>query len=138
MLAEEKTEFIRDSAIKRFELAFDMAWKAIKAFLEENGVACVSPLSCFREAYRQSLLDYEDIWFEMVKTRNATAHTYKEELAEKVYDQLPPALGAFQKLLSVLKNQQEKWYYGYIIMKNIKLAMLSFKKLWKKYYILEY
>ncbi len=35
-LIQEKTEFIRDSAIKRFELAFDMAWKVIKAFLEES------------------------------------------------------------------------------------------------------
>lgn len=107
-LAEEKTEFIRDSAIKRFELAFDMAWKTIKAFLEEKGVACVSPLSCFREAYRQGLLDYEDVWIEMVKTRNATAHTYKEELAEEIYVILPQVLGAFQKLLSAFKKPEEK------------------------------
>ena len=104
VLKEEKTKFIRDSAIKRFELTFDMAWKTIKAFLEEKGVVCVSPLHCFREACRQGLLDYEDIWIEMVKTRNATAHTYKDELAEKVYVVLPQSAEAFQKLLSALKN----------------------------------
>ncbi len=106
-LIQEKTEFIRDSAIKRFELAFDMAWKVIKAFLEEKGVICSSPLGCFREAYKQGIVEYEEMWAELVKTRNATAHTYKEELAENVYSQLPQALGAFQKLLSALKTQKD-------------------------------
>jgi len=106
VLVEEKTDFIRDSAIKRFELAFDMSWKTIKAFLEEKGLSCVSPLGCFRDAYKQGLIEYEEIWVELVKTRNATAHTYKEELADKVYGQLPQALGAFKKLLSAIKSQK--------------------------------
>ncbi len=107
-LVQEKTEFIRDSAIKRFELAFDIAWKAIKAFLEERGLSCASPLGCFREAYKQGIIGYEEVWMELVKTRNATVHTYKEELAENVYSQLPQALGAFQKLLSALKIQKDE------------------------------
>jgi len=106
VLIQEKTEFIRDSAIKRFELAFDMSWKTIKAFLEEKGLSCVSPLGCFRDAYKQGLIEYEEIWVELVKTRNATAHTYREELAENVYSQLPQALGAFKKLLSAIKSQK--------------------------------
>ena len=31
VLRERKTEFIRDAAIKRFELVFDLSWKLIKA-----------------------------------------------------------------------------------------------------------
>lgn len=34
VLALEKNEVIRDSAIKRFEIAFELAWKTTKAFLE--------------------------------------------------------------------------------------------------------
>jgi nucleotidyltransferase substrate binding protein (TIGR01987 family) len=106
-LRQEKTEFIRDSAIKRFELTFDLAWKAIKAALEETGIFCVSPLNCFREAYRQGLIDYERIWVGMVNTRNETVHTYKEALAEKVYGELPQTLAAFSKLLTVLKQTSQ-------------------------------
>jgi nucleotidyltransferase substrate binding protein (TIGR01987 family) len=62
VLREKKTDYIRDSAIKRFELAFDLSWKLLKAFLEEKGVACASPLGCFREAYHQGIIDYEEVF----------------------------------------------------------------------------
>lgn len=35
VLKEIKTDIVRDSAIKRFEITFDLSWKAVKAFLEE-------------------------------------------------------------------------------------------------------
>lgn len=105
VLREQKTEFIRDSAIKRFEIVFDLSWKVIKAWLEDHGTTCASPLGCFKEAYRQSLIDYEQIWLDLVKTRNKTAHTYSLKLAEEVYAALPEALPAFQKLAAALQKQ---------------------------------
>lgn len=105
VLKEPKTEFIRDSAIKRFELAFDLSWKTIKAFLEEEGLLCTSPLDCFREAFRQGLLRGHDSWAELVRTRNKTVHTYSAALAEEVYQALPGALAAFQELLTTLGNR---------------------------------
>ena len=105
-LREPKTELIRDAAIKRFELAFDVSWKTIKAHLEEEGLLCASPLACFREAFRQGLLDRHDTWAELVQTRNKTVHTYDERLAEEVYAALPQALGAFQGLLQALEKRR--------------------------------
>ncbi|MBI2591227.1 MAG: nucleotidyltransferase substrate binding protein [Candidatus Brennerbacteria bacterium] len=104
ILREEKTEIVRDAAILRFEIIFELSWKSLKAFLEENGVSCVSPLNCFKEGYRQKLLDYEEIWIELVQARNKTVHTYDEKLADEIYKKLPLALKAFQKL----KKQLEK------------------------------
>lgn len=98
ILKEPKSDIVRDSAIKRFELVFDLSWKLIKAHLEEQGVTCASPMSCFKEAYRNKLIEYEDVWVDMVKTRNQTVHTYDENVAEEVYAKLPQALGAFEKL----------------------------------------
>lgn len=107
-LKQKKTEFMRDSAIKRFELAFDLSWKTIKAFLEEKGVSCTSPTGCFKEAYRQSLISFDEIWVELTKTRNKTVHTYDEELAEEVYSKLPEALSVFQKLAKGIKKIQQE------------------------------
>lgn len=98
-LQQNKNEFIRDSAIKRFELAYDLAWKAVKSFLIEQGIECMSPMSCFKEAYRQGLLEYEEVWVEMVRVRNKTVHTYDEEIAEEVYAQLPEIFLSFQELI---------------------------------------
>lgn len=100
-----KNEIIRDSAIKRFEIAFDLAWKTLKAFLEErHNAACVSPRNCFREAFRVGLLDYDESWLTFAMLRNYTVHAYSESLAEKIYSELPKVLAAFQKLRGALRG----------------------------------
>lgn len=104
-LKEKKSDLVRDSEVKRFEMAFDLSWKTIKAFLEIQGVFCASPAGCFREAFRQGMIDFEDTWMKMVATRNKTVHTYDAKLAEEVYRELPQALSAFQKLITLLKER---------------------------------
>jgi nucleotidyltransferase substrate binding protein (TIGR01987 family) len=105
VLEQSKTDYIRDAAIKRFEIAFDLAWKTIKAFLEErHSLSCVSPKSCLREAHRVGLIEYDAEWLTLADTRNLAAHTYREELAEKVYQELPAALGMLRKLRSALEK----------------------------------
>ena len=109
VLREQKTEFVRDSAIKRFEIVFELAWKTIKAFLEEeHNIICVSPKNCLREAYKVGIIDYDEIWIDMVKKRNLTAHVYKEIMADKIYNELPHYLPLFQKLLTMLESQHKK------------------------------
>lgn len=106
-LKKEKDEFVRDSAIQRFEFTFELAWKAIKSHLEDSGIVpCLSPKACFREAHKRGLIDYDTLWLDMVKLRNLTAHTYIEQVAEQVYGRLPEVLEAFQKLLASLKNEE--------------------------------
>lgn len=106
VLQLEKTDVVRDSAIKRFEIAFELAWKTIKAYLEEAHTStCVSPRNCFQEAFRVGLIDYDDKWLRLLDDRNYTAHVYKEILAEKVYADLPNALQAFQTLQRSLEQQ---------------------------------
>jgi nucleotidyltransferase substrate binding protein (TIGR01987 family) len=106
VLELEENEYIRDSAIQRFEFAFELSWKVIKAFLETKAIICRSSKDCFREAFQQELIDYDQIWTdEMIKARNRTVHTYNEDLAEKIYSQLPDFLEAFKKLLENLKKE---------------------------------
>lgn len=69
-----------------------MTWKLVKTCLEEKyGVVCHSPKECFREAYRQKMLAYDEFWLELVDMRNETSHTYKEDIAESVFRRLPKA-----------------------------------------------
>ena len=103
VLNEKESDIIRDSAIKRFEIVFDLCWKTLKAFLEEkHNVVCASPRTCFREAFRQGLIDYDEEWTKLADDRNYTVHTYKEALAKQIYKDLPEALSAFKKLLTSL------------------------------------
>lgn len=100
-----KNAVVRDSAIQRFEFTLDLAWKTIKTCLEEKkGLICASPKECFREAYRQGLIDYDATWLELVDLRNETVHTYDEKTAERIYAQLPMALKHFEELSEKLKK----------------------------------
>ncbi len=108
VLQEPKTDIVRDSAIKRFEFVTDITWKTLKLVLEDkHGVICSSPKSCFREAYRQGLAEYEDQWLQFLNLRNLTAHSYNEVTADDVYAHLNDVLSHAQKLLTVLKDQSE-------------------------------
>lgn len=103
ILQEPFSEIVRDSAIKWFELAFDLSWKTIKSFIESEGIICNSPKSCFREAFGIGLLVYDEFWIEMVDIRNETAHSYDESNADKIYQTLPMTLERFTFLLTQLK-----------------------------------
>jgi len=95
----EEKEIIRDSAIKRFEFTFDLAWKTVKAYLEqEDGIKCTSPKKCFRQAYQVGLIDYDELWLEMTDLRNQAVHTYSDEFAKKLYQQLPELLEHLKRL----------------------------------------
>ncbi len=101
----ETNAIVRDSAIKRFEYSFDIIWKLLKAYLEqEHNVSAHSPKTCFREAYRLGLVDYDNFWLALCDYRNLTVHTYKEKLAEEVYAILPKALAHFESLLGKIRK----------------------------------
>lgn len=98
-LKEPKTMIVRDSAIQRFEFTLDLSWKMIKTFLEEqNGIICRSPKECFRQAFLQKFIEYDDFWMRMVDLRNETVHMYKEDLAEGAYKELKNCLKKFKEL----------------------------------------
>lgn len=104
-LAQEKNEFMRDSAIQRFTFTFDLSWKTIKSFLaEKHGVVCDSPKSCLKAGFQNDLIVNEDGWLLLTDMRNETVHTYNEALADKIYNQLPHSLELFQTLLAALKK----------------------------------
>lgn len=105
-LAAPKNDLTRDGAIQRFEFTIDMAWKLVKSCLEEKyGVVCQSPKECFREAYRQKMLAYDEFWLELVDMRNQTSHTYKEEVAKSVFERLPKAAEYMKILVLVIEGK---------------------------------
>ena len=106
-LAAPKNDIVRDSANQRFEFTIDMAWKLLKTCLEEkHGVVCQSPKECFREAYKQKLLAYDEFWLELVDMRKQTSHTYKEELAQSVFERLPKAAEYMAVLVKTVEQKQ--------------------------------
>lgn len=102
VLKVDKNDITRDAAIKRFELCFDLSWKAIKNYAKKEGLECYSPRGCLKAAYQLKLIDYEDTWLAVVEDRNLTAHLYDAERADEVYQRLPGYLDLFINLVKKL------------------------------------
>jgi nucleotidyltransferase substrate binding protein (TIGR01987 family) len=101
VLAQPKTEFIRDAAIQRFECTFELAWKTLKRILREQGLVANSPREVFRLAAQVSLIDDPKQWFAFLDDRNRTTHIYNENIANEIYAHLK----IFQQHLTALMNK---------------------------------
>lgn len=102
-LALPKDDIVRDSAIQRFEICFELCWKLLKAHLEiEHNVQCTSPRTCFRAAFKNDVLEDDPFWIDLTVLRNYTVHTYSESLADYVYARLPEAARRFRQVLTAI------------------------------------
>ena len=93
----------RDSAIQRFEIAFDLAWKTLREKLRADyGVDAPSPKKCFQEAFKQGIIENDAVWIDMTDMRNEKMDVYDENVAERVLGKLPDACFILEKLVSKL------------------------------------
>jgi nucleotidyltransferase substrate binding protein (TIGR01987 family) len=101
---------VRDASIQRFEYTVEAVWKCLQVYLrEKDGIECYSPKSCFREAGAAGLLKEEDVVtaLNMVDDRNLTAHTYHQELAEKIFRKLSSYSGIMEELLAAMGSRSD-------------------------------
>lgn len=104
ILKAEKNVANRDSAIKRFELTFELAWKTLKMHVGAQGIVCRSPRECLKEAFTLGIVRDNPLWVQMIQDRNASVHTYNEKLAEEIYGRLPDYQTLFLKLNEALAS----------------------------------
>lgn len=98
--------FYRDSAIQRFEFTFEIMRKTIEVFLEMESIICRSPRSCIRELFPAGFISEEEARYllRMLEDRNLTVRTYRESVAEEIFERLPFYVSLFKKVLNLLKD----------------------------------
>jgi len=76
----------KEGAIQRFEFAFELAWKTIKDYLEQDGIVVkpATPRNVIKEAFAASLIDDGQVWIDMMLHRNLLAHTYNSKTFDEV------------------------------------------------------
>jgi len=94
----------QDATIQRFEFTFELAWKLMKTILEEEGIKVVSPKNVIREGATIGLIDDPQKWFVFLENKNLSVHTYKEEIAQKVYKSAKEFISFADKLILKAKN----------------------------------
>jgi nucleotidyltransferase substrate binding protein (TIGR01987 family) len=104
-LDQPKNDFVRDSAIQRFEFTFEFAWKLLKSFLFLQGLEARSPRAAIRAAFEIGLIHEDEPWMGLLELRNLTTHTYDEGVSERVYNHLPATMGLFRQLASRIRDE---------------------------------
>ena len=96
-------DIIVDGIIQRFEFTFEQSWKAMKLYLEDQGVLdeALAPRSTIKTAFKHRVISDGDIWIEMMLDRNRTSHMYDEDAAKEIVKRIKEA---YIKEFSSLKN----------------------------------
>ncbi|EYE87530.1 nucleotidyltransferase [Fervidicella metallireducens AeB] len=80
---DELNKFEVQGLIQCFEYTFELAWKTMKDFLEQEGFEVKSPRNAIQTAFQIQLITNGHVWIDALQKRNLMAHTYDEDIAKE-------------------------------------------------------
>ena len=95
-ITDKMNDAFRLALVQSFEVVFELAWKVLKDYLQENGIDVNLPKMVIKEAFNKKTILNGQTWIDMCETRNSTSHEYNMEkvnimlkkIAYDYYDEL--------------------------------------------------
>lgn len=103
-LGMAKSDLEKAGAIQYFEFTYELAWKTLKRILSGRGRDLNSPKSVFREAALEKPIDDPELWFDFIKDRYETVHTYNKAKTNLIFKNLSSFNKEMSKLIPKLKS----------------------------------
>ena len=108
---EDLQETVRAGVIQHFKVAYELSWKMIKRWLEENIVAAsidgVTQRNLFRLGAENRLIADSELWLDYHKARNSISHTYNEDAALNVFAEAAEFVHDAKYLLKMLEARND-------------------------------
>ena len=82
------SELEQAGIIQFFEMTFELGWKVLKDYLESDGYIVKSPRETIKQAFQNEIINDGHIWMDALSVRNLTTHTYDENLANKIVNDI--------------------------------------------------
>lgn len=76
----ELSDIEKMALIQAFEFVFELFWKTMKDYLEEEGFELDSPKKVIRQAFQSQHVTNAEIWMEALLKRNNTVHNYNPKI----------------------------------------------------------
>ena len=108
---DDLSDLEQEGAIHRFKYTFELAWKTLKDYLEESGVALqeVTPRNVIKEAFAVKILPDGQVWIDMMLHRNRLSHTYDPHILKEALEAvIARYLPALEELHAWLSEQSKK------------------------------
>jgi len=110
-LTPQQFHTIHAGVIQNFEFTYELSWKFIKRWLENNigntEVDGVSRRQLYRLAAESKLIEGIDLWMTFHKYHNLTSHTHDENTAKEVAGTCPAFSQACQRLIIELSSKND-------------------------------
>lgn len=85
----ELSDLEKQGLIQSFEFTHELAWNTLKDFFESRGTTDLyGSKDTTRKAFEEGLIDRGEVWMEMIQSRNLTSHTYNEETANQILENI--------------------------------------------------
>lgn len=109
-LANELEKVLKEGLIQRFEYTHELAWNVMKDYQEYQGnFEIKGSRDATREAFSMNLIKDAESWMSMIKSRNDTSHTYNEETAESIIDEI---INVYAELFNKFESKMEQLKSG--------------------------
>ena len=85
MEKRELNDLEKQGLIKSFEYNYELAWNVLKDFYEYQGTTGIQgSRDSIQEAFNKGMIENGDVWFDMIKKRSLTVHTYDGKITEEI------------------------------------------------------
>lgn len=92
--------------IQGFEYTHELAWNTLKDFLESRGNNKIfGSKDATKEAFKLGIIEEGQVWMNMIISRNKSSHTYNEEIADVIVNDI---LTSYYHQFKLLKLSLEK------------------------------
>jgi len=99
----ELNELEEQGLIQAFEYTHELAWNVLRDYLREQGNPNIhGSRDATREAFKLELIRDGDSWMDMIRDRNQTSHTYNQETAQAIANNIT---GRFFTLFVMLQEK---------------------------------
>jgi len=102
-------EIYRSGIAHQYSLTFELAWKALKQFMQDRGIEAAvtgSTIDIIRLAFQAELIDDFSIWRQMSRDRNITNHVYNaDEVDQLIHNIQTQYLNELKKLQRTLTQK---------------------------------
>ncbi|KMQ75623.1 nucleotidyltransferase substrate binding protein [Marinobacter subterrani] len=106
----ELSDLEKQGLIQAFEYTYELAWNVIRDYFRWQGnTGITGSRDAIREAFANGLVEDGDDWMRMLQDRNRTSHTYNEDTARAILNNiLAQHHSLFKKLRARMDDEVKK------------------------------
>lgn len=100
------SELEQQGLIQAFEYTHELSWNVLRDYFRERGNQNIyGSKDAVREAFNVDLIQDGEAWMDMIKDRNRTSHTYNQDTAQAIANNITTR---FFSLFVALQNKMQE------------------------------